>query len=89
MELAKTAEVIGRPALRSDGSAYSEALAGPSQATGYSLRHCAQMYLPWIGHIGCECIFLHQSCETQFVIVFLDLRLRHQRRNVLRLSRFY
>jgi hypothetical protein len=68
MEPANPAEVTGAAVFRSDG-AYSSGLAGPSQATGYSRRHWGQIYLPWIGHIGWLCIFLHQSCEIMFLII--------------------
>ncbi|HTS26821.1 MAG TPA: hypothetical protein VMH81_13175 [Bryobacteraceae bacterium] len=36
---------MGLMVFRRDG-AYSAGLAGPSQATGYSRKHCEQMYLP-------------------------------------------
>jgi len=41
----KDAVATGRLDLRSEG-AYSDARAGPSQVTGYSRKHCGQMYLP-------------------------------------------
>jgi hypothetical protein len=46
------------------------------QATGYSRRHCGQMYRPCIGHMALECIFRHQIFCIQFNIQIFNPRTR-------------
>src|SRR5262249_43026063 len=54
-----------------------------SNPTEYSRRQLPQRYLPWMGHITFECMFVHQSSSIRFMKsrIFPLLFLRDQLRD--------